>query len=133
MNNALIIVAYMAIVTWMMLIVASLMRARAWTLPGLMLAFGNREKMPDASPLVARTERAARNTLENFVLFAAIVLVAHATGTNDPHVELGAQIFFIARLAYVPIYLAGIPYLRTADYVVSLAGLAMIVKAIIQY
>jgi uncharacterized MAPEG superfamily protein len=133
MNNTLTIVAYMAIVTWMMLIVASLMRARAWTLPGLMLALGNREKMPDASPLAARADRAARNTLENFVLFAVIVLAAHATGTNDPRVELGAQIFFIARLVYIPIYLAGIPYLRTADYVVSLAGLAMIVKAIIQY
>jgi len=133
MNNALTVVAYMAIVTWLMLIVASLMRARAWTLPGLMLALGNRENMPNASPLAARADRAARNTLENFVLFAAIVLAAHATGTNNPQVELGAQIFFIARLAYIPIYLAGIPYLRTADYVVSLAGLAMIVKAIIQY
>src|ERR1700739_2509504 len=108
MNNALIIVAYMAIVTWLMLIVASLMRARAWTLPGLMLALGNREKMPDASPLAARADRAARNSLENLVLFTALVLAAHAVGTNDPRVELGAQIFFIARLVYIPIYLAGI-------------------------
>ncbi|HXA48102.1 MAG TPA: MAPEG family protein, partial [Burkholderiaceae bacterium] len=67
MNNTLTLVAYMAILTWLMLIVASLMRARAWTFSGLMLALGNREKMPDASPLAARADRAARNTLENFV------------------------------------------------------------------
>jgi uncharacterized MAPEG superfamily protein len=133
MNNTLTLVAYMAIVTWLMLMVASLMRAHAWTLPGLMSALGNREKMPDASPLAARTDRAARNTLENFVLFAAIVLAARASGANGAQVELGAQIFFIARLVYIPIYMAGIPYLRTAAYVVSLAGLGMILKTIIQY
>ena len=40
--------------------------------------------------------------------------------------QLGAQLFFWARLAYAVIYLIGIPYLRTLAWIVSAAGLALI-------
>ena len=39
---------------------------------------------------------------------------------------LGAQIFLYARLAYVVVYIAGIPWLRTGVWAVSVVGLAMI-------
>jgi len=39
---------------------------------------------------------------------------------------LGAQLFFWARLAYAAIYIAGIPWARTAAFVVSAAGLVLI-------
>jgi hypothetical protein len=39
---------------------------------------------------------------------------------------LGAQIFFWARLAYAVAYIAGIPWLRTGVWFVSLIGLAII-------
>ena len=35
-------------------------------------------------------------------------------GVADPHVELGARIFYWARLVYIPIYMIGIPVARTA-------------------
>lgn len=125
MNNLLTLVILMAIVTWLTLIGASLIRAGAWTARGMQLALGNRDKQPELTPLAGRAERTARNTLENFVLFAAIALAAHAAGTADPRVLLGAQLFFWARLAYIPIYYAGIVYVRTAVWLAGVAGLAM--------
>jgi uncharacterized MAPEG superfamily protein len=43
-----------------------------------MIAFRNRDDLPEAPPPSGRVERTARNTAENFVLFAVIALVAHA-------------------------------------------------------
>ncbi|MEO7935944.1 MAG: MAPEG family protein, partial [Dokdonella sp.] len=39
---------------------------------------------------------------------------------------LGAQLYFWARLAYLPTYAAGIPYLRTVIWGVAIVGLAMV-------
>ena len=125
MSKLLSLVVCMAGVTWLLLVAASLIRARAWTPSGMLVAFGNRDNLPDPSPLAGRAERAARNTLENFVLFAALALVAHAAGATSPRVTLGAEVFFWARLVYVPVYLAGIPFLRTAVWAVSIVGLGL--------
>jgi uncharacterized MAPEG superfamily protein len=131
MSNLLTLVAYMAIITWALLVVASLIRTRGWTLPGLLLAFGNRENLPEPSPLAGRAERAARNTLDNFVLFAALALAAHAAGATGQRVETGAEIFFWARVIYIPIYIVGLPYLRTGVWFVSIIGLGMIASVLI--
>jgi hypothetical protein len=45
--------------------------------------------------------------------------------------QLGATLFFWARLAYWPCYLAGIIYLRTAIWLVSIVGLAMVALAVL--
>ncbi len=131
MTAPLTLVVYMAIVTWLLIVLASLIRPKAWTPAGLMIAFGNRENLPQATPFAGRVERAARNTLENFVLFAAIALVAHATNSGSARVALGAEVFFWARLVYIPIYCVGLPYLRTATWAVSVVGLAMMVTAVV--
>lgn len=131
MTSSLILVIYMAIITWALLLLASVIRAKGWTPAGMMIAFGNRENLPDADAFAGRAERTARNTLENFVLFAAIALVAHAAGASSPKVAMGAQIFFWARALYIPVYYAGIVYVRTAVWMVSIAGLAMMIFAML--
>ncbi|MDM0034899.1 MAPEG family protein [Variovorax sp. J22P271] len=131
MTPTLTLVIYMALLTWLALLVASLIRVKGWTPSGTLLALGNRENLPPATPLAGRAERAARNTLENFVLFAAIALVAHAAGATSPKVAMGAQIFFWARVLYLPVYCAGIAYLRTAIWVLSIVGLAMMVLGLL--
>jgi uncharacterized MAPEG superfamily protein len=127
MTPVLELVVCMAILTWLTLLAAGLIRARAWTLAGTLLAFGNRDNLPQASPFAGRAERTACNTLENFVLFAAIALIAHAANATNPQVLLGAQIFVWSRVAFIPVYYAGIIYLRTAIWLVSIVGLAMMV------
>ena len=44
---------------------------------------------------------------------------------------LGAQIFLYARIAYAFVYIAGLPWVRTATWGVSVVGLAMIFAQLI--
>ena len=131
MTRTLTLVLCMAVVTWLTLLAASMLRAKAWTLPGLKLAFGNRGDLPEPTPLAGRAERTARNTQENFLLFAAIALVAHATEAESSQVALGAELFFWSRVLYIPVYYAGITYVRTAIWFVSIVGLAIMLTAIV--
>jgi uncharacterized MAPEG superfamily protein len=130
-SKTLMIVAEMAAINWVLIVLASLVRSRAWTPQGMLAAFGNREGLPEAHDFAGRTERAARNMLENLVLFTALALVATVGGVNDPRVELGARIFYWARIFYIPVYMAGIPYLRTGVWAVSVAGMGLILWAIL--
>lgn len=123
------ILIYSAFLTWLMLVVAALLRTRGLTPKGIGDAFGNRQNLPEPSPLAGRADRAAKNMLENLVLFVALLVAAHIGDAAQHRIDLGARIFFYARLAYLPIYLAGITYLRTAVWLVSLVGLAIIAFA----
>jgi uncharacterized MAPEG superfamily protein len=90
---------------------------------GLPKLAGNREGLPPMTGWVGRAQRAHLNMLENLVLFAPLVLIADATGRN---VELGALIFFVARLVYAVVYIIGIPWLRTTIWGISVVGLVLI-------
>lgn len=93
---------------------------------GLPMLAGNREKLPSPTGWAGRAQRAHRNMLENLLLFTALLLIAVVAGKTNPMTLLGAQLFFWARLAYAVIYVAGIPWLRTAAWLVSVIGLAVI-------
>jgi len=93
---------------------------------GLPLLAGNREGLPPCTGWAGRAARAHHNTLESLVLFAALVLIAAVAGKTNAMTLLGAQLFFWARLVYAVVYLAGIPWARTAVWFVSVIGLALI-------
>ena len=125
------VLIYAAVLTWVMVLIASAFRVRAWTMSGVLLAFGNRDNLPEATLIAGRAERAARNMLESMVLFIALLVVVHAAGVTDSRVATGAQLFFWARLVYFPVYLAGLRYVRTAVWSVGLIGLCLILAAAI--
>ncbi len=99
---------------------------------GFMRLVGNREGMPEITGWGGRAARAHRNMLENLVLFASLVLVAVVAGKTNDMTLLGAQIFFWARLAYAVIFVAGIIWVRTAAWAVSMAGLIVIFAQIMK-
>jgi uncharacterized MAPEG superfamily protein len=90
---------------------------------GLMPFVGNRENLPAFEGWAGRAQRAHRNMLESLTIFAALVLVAQVAGKSNATTALGAQLFFWSRLAYSPVYVIGIPWLRTGVWGVSFAGL----------
>jgi uncharacterized MAPEG superfamily protein len=98
---------------------------------GLPMLAGNREGLVFTTGWVGRAYRAHHNMLESLGLFAALVLVAVMAGKTNDHTLLGAQLFFWARLAYAVIYVAGIPWLRTAAWLVSVVGLLLIFLQIV--
>lgn len=93
---------------------------------GLPMLAGNRDNMPEITGWAGRAQRAHRNMLESLVLFAVVVLAVQVLGKNSAMTVLGAQLFFWGRLAYAAIYLAGLPWLRTGAWFVSVIGLVLI-------
>ena len=93
---------------------------------GLPAFLENREAMPTIGGWAGRANRAHRNMLENLVLFAILVLVAQITGRANATTAFGSELFFAARLIYVPIYLIGITWVRTGAWAVSVVGLVLI-------
>jgi uncharacterized MAPEG superfamily protein len=87
--------------------------------------------MPALSTVASRLDRARGNFLETFPFFVALVLANHVLQQHDSMTILGAQLYFWARVAYVPAYAAGIPYLRTLIWAVSIVGLVLLLVALL--
>ena len=82
------------------------------------------------SVLTGRMQRAFANFKETFAFFASAVLLVTILGRESELSAWGAQLYFWARLAYVPVYAAGIPGLRSAIWTVSLVGLLLVLLSI---
>ena len=66
-----------------------------------------------------RAKRAHSNAVENLVVFAALVLTAHAAGVSNATTALWSAIYFWARLGHFALLTLGVPYLRTLIWTVS--------------
>jgi uncharacterized MAPEG superfamily protein len=100
-------------------------RGSAWSV-------GNRDgEAPPLSVHAGRAQRASQNFLETFPFFAAALVCAIAVGRQGYLVVLGAQLYFWARLVYLPIYVLGIPVARSIAWVVATAGIVLIVITLI--
>lgn len=86
---------------------------------------------PPPRPVTARIQRAQANLFETLPVFAAAVLIAEVANRTGDTTELGAQLYLAARVLYVPLYAFGVPVLRSIVWLVSVAGIVMILKAIL--
>ena len=94
---------------------------------GLSTLAGNRDNLTDTTGWASRAQRAHRNMLESIAVFAILVLSANLMNISNDMTVLGAQLFFFwGRVAFSIIYVAGIPWVRTAAWGVSLVGLILI-------
>lgn len=93
---------------------------------GLPKLAGNREDLPAITGWAGRADRAFRNMMHGLLWFAVLVLAAQITNKLDATTALGAQLFFWGRVAYAVVYLAGLAWVRTAVWAVSVVGLVMI-------
>jgi uncharacterized MAPEG superfamily protein len=81
------------------------------------------------SAIAGRADRAFRNLLETFPIFAALALALVVTGRNGGLGALGAQIWIVMRILYVPLYLIQIPFARSVVWFASIFALvAMLVR-----
>jgi uncharacterized MAPEG superfamily protein len=96
---------------------------------GLAWGAGSRDEAPPpVGTRSARVERAFRNFLETYAFFAVAVLLLHATSSNTAQTALGAQLYFWARVAYVPAYAIAVPFLRTLVWAAALVGIVMVLR-----
>lgn len=97
---------------------------------GMSYGLSPRDEKKPLTGVGARVERAFANYMQTFPFFAAAVLIAHVAGRHSGLTVIGAQLYFWARLVYVPLYAAGIPVARTVAYLVSLLGIVLILIAL---
>tara|TARA_B100001175_G_scaffold242398_1_gene208776 strand:+ start:494 stop:892 length:399 start_codon:yes stop_codon:yes gene_type:complete len=98
---------------------------------GLTTLAGNRDNLTETTGWASRAQRAHRNMLESIAVFAILVMSAHHLNISNDMTVLGAQLFFWGRVAFSIIYIAGIPWVRTAAWGVSLVGLILIFSQLI--
>ncbi len=87
--------------------------------------------MPPPGPLAGRLQRAQSNFMETFPFFAAAVLAVVLTQRQDGMTAVAVQLYFWARLIYLPLYAAGVPYVRSLVWLVSLLGIVMLLWALL--
>jgi uncharacterized MAPEG superfamily protein len=88
------------------------------------------DPMPPLRGIAGRLQRAQHNFLEMFPLFAVAVLIADATNRHGWMAVWGSQLYFYARVLYLPIYAAGIPVVRTLVWTVATLGIVMVLLAL---
>ena len=76
MTTDLQLAAWAIALTWLMVFSAGSLRANWWTPSGMKLALGNRHDMPTPTPLAERADRAAKNMLENVILFLGLIVAS---------------------------------------------------------
>ena len=130
MTALLELTVYFTLWTLITVVVGGAIRNQEWTKEGREIGLGNRDNLKEATPMGGRAERAAKNSIEAAVFFVPLALIANAAGM-DAEVMLGAQVAFWARIAYVPIYIAGIRYLRSFVWIVGVVGYGMMVTAML--
>jgi uncharacterized MAPEG superfamily protein len=81
---------------------------------------------PAVTVLTGRFKRAFQNFRETFVYFAVAVLVVVALNKTNSNTALGSEVYFWARLVFVPVYAAGIAVVRTLVWTASVVGIVMV-------
>jgi len=89
------------------------------------------DPMPPLQGVAGRLQRALNNFLETFPLYAVAVLIADATNRHGWMAVWGSQVYFYARVLYLPLYAAGIPVVRTVVWSAASLGIAMVLLALL--
>ena len=89
------------------------------TVRGLIDAVGYPQDPAPLSPWAASMKAAHANAVENLVVFAALVLIAHAMGISNAATAMACQVYLWARVVHLLSYTARIPWVRTISFVVG--------------
>jgi uncharacterized MAPEG superfamily protein len=89
------------------------------------------ETLPPPSPVTGRSIRAQANFEETFPIAIVALLGVVVAQKTGQWTALGGWIWLGARAVYLPLYLAGIRVVRTLAFIVSMIGLAMVLKPLL--
>lgn len=93
---------------------------------GLGWGLGNRDEARDKSSFQARAARTVANHIEGMCLFVPLALVVVLADMSSQLTVWGAGIYVLGRLAFMPLYLLGVPYLRSFAWGISVAGIMLV-------
>lgn len=113
MNAELTYLVWISVVTAIMWVPYILDRIAVW---GLTDTVGYPDAPKVQSPWARRMKAAHANAVENLVVFAALVLAAHAAGISNGATVLACALYFWARIVHWFAYTAALPWVRTLAF-----------------
>lgn len=82
-------------------------------------------------PWAERMMRAHKNAMENLAIFAPLVLTLHLTQLNNDLTALACMVYFFARFAHYIVFSFGVPIMRVAVFMISVAAQLMLAFTIL--
>lgn len=123
MKTELVYLIWVTALTGVLWIPYILDRIAVW---GLADAVGYPANPKPQSPWAARLMKAHANAVENLVVFAALVLAAHAAGVSNSATAGACMVYFWARIVHVVAYTFAVPWVRTLAFAVGFFAQATI-------
>ena len=119
----------LSVILWVAHVVTQFLNARSEFGDDYLFTPRDQKVTPKALS-VGRATRALHNYIENLVPFVAMDLGLIATQHTG---GIGATIWIIARIIYLPMYMLGIKYVRTACWLAGVVGLLMMLGRLAGY
>ncbi len=93
---------------------------------GIAEANNTRDNEPAPDLMSGRGNRALRNFLETYAIFAALAAGVSLTGGSNWMTQWGCHLYFWARVVYLPLYVFGISPARSYVWSISFVGLILL-------
>ena len=116
MKTELLYLVLVTVLTALIWIPYILDRIATW---GLMDTVGYPDKPKSQSAWATRMLAAHENAVENLVVFAALVLAAHALGVSNAATAGAGVVYFWARVVHLAAYTFKVPWVRTLAFAVG--------------
>ena len=89
------------------------------------------DAVPPLNPLAGRLHAGRSQFSETLPIAIVALLGVVVANRTSGSTALGGWIWLGARVAYLPLYAAGVPVIRTLAFAVSIGGLAMVLKPLL--
>ena len=116
MKTELVYLICVTVLTGLLWVPYILDRIAVW---GLTDTVGYAANPKPQSAWAARLMKAHSNAVENLVVFAALVLAAHAAGISNSATVMACMVYFWARVVHVAAYTFALPWVRTLAFAVG--------------
>ena len=116
-------------VVWTTVILAALIGFQGGLVPvyqGFVWGLGNRDDVREKTALQLRTARTIANHIEGMMVFVPLALIVVISDLSSTLTIWGAGLYLLGRALFAPLYLIGVPYLRSLVWGVGLFGILMI-------
>ena len=116
-------------VVWTTVILVTLIGFQGGLVPvnqGLAWGLGNRDEAREKTALQTRTARTVANHIEGMSVFVPLARVVAISDLSSTLTIWGAGLYLVGRVLFAPLYLVGVPYLRSLAWGVSLLGILLI-------
>ncbi|MGB8326334.1 MAG: MAPEG family protein [Steroidobacteraceae bacterium] len=93
---------------------------------GLLDAVGYPDNPKPQSAWAQRLMKAHANAVENLVVFATLILLAHVLGLTSSAIATAAVVYFWARVVHAVAYTFAVPWVRTLAFTAGFLAQAVI-------